>query len=107
MTSSRFVGLSLGITAYLALLVAPVPEPVTKGLAAAFTVLMWGYLGWAFFELLRAYASLYEEAPRATTFVPLQEIGARFCGVIRPNSVRILVMVGWGDGPGMVGSAVL
>ncbi|HYO67857.1 MAG TPA: hypothetical protein VEU33_17415 [Archangium sp.] len=86
--------LSLGITAYLALLVAPVPEPVTKGIAAAFTVLMWGYLGWEFFDLLRAYARLYDEAPRASTFAELREIGERFGRVIGPNSVRILLIVG-------------
>ncbi|OJH35760.1 hypothetical protein [Cystobacter ferrugineus] len=59
--------LSIGITAYMALLVAPVPEPVTKGLAATLTVLLWGYLGWEFFDLLRAYAQLYEDAPQAST----------------------------------------
>ena len=47
--------LSFTITAYMALLLAP--EPVTKGVALAFSVLMWGYLGWEFFDLLRAYRS--------------------------------------------------
>ncbi|MGZ3458665.1 MAG: SitA5 family polymorphic toxin [Archangium sp.] len=86
--------LSFTITAYMALLLVPVPEPVTKGLATAFTVLMWGYLGWEFFDLLRAYAQLYEDAPRASTFAELREIGERFGRVIGPNTVRILVMVG-------------
>lgn len=86
--------LSFSITAYLALLLAPVPEPVTKGVAAAFTVLLWGYLGWEFFDLLRAYARLYDEAPRATSFAELREIGERFGRVIGPNSVRILLIVG-------------
>ncbi|WP_152621856.1 hypothetical protein [Archangium violaceum] len=86
--------LSISITVYMALLVAPVPEPVTKGIAAAFTVLLWGYLGWEFFDLLRAYARLYDEAPRASTFAELREIGERFGRVIGPNSVRILLIVG-------------
>jgi hypothetical protein len=86
--------LSFSITAYMALLIAPVPEPVTKGIAAAFTVLLWGYLGWEFFDLLRAYARLYDEAPRASTFAELREIGERFGRVIGPNSVRILLIVG-------------
>ncbi|HEX5748890.1 MAG TPA: hypothetical protein VFZ09_21800 [Archangium sp.] len=86
--------LSFSITAYMALLVAPVPEPVTKGVAAAFTVLLWGYLGWEFFDLLRAYARLYDEAPRASTFAELREIGERFGRVIGPNSARILLIVG-------------
>jgi hypothetical protein len=83
--------LSFTITAYMALLLAP--EPVTKGAALAFSVLMWGYLGWEFFDLLRAYAQLYEDAPRASTFAELREVGDRFGRVIGPNSVRILVMV--------------
>lgn len=84
--------LSLTIAGYMALLLAP--EPVTKGVAAAFTVLMWGYLGWEFLDLLRAYARLYEDAPRASTFAELREIGTRFGRVIGPNSVRILILVG-------------
>ncbi|MCY1076534.1 hypothetical protein OV287_18820 [Archangium sp. miwbw1] len=83
--------LSFTITAYMALLLAP--EPVTKGAALAFSVLMWGYLGWEFFTLLRAYAQLYEDAQRASTFAELREVGERFGRVIGPNSVRILVMV--------------
>ncbi|MET0401259.1 MAG: hypothetical protein ABW123_02605, partial [Cystobacter sp.] len=54
----------------------------------------WGYLGYEFFDLLRAYAQLYEDAPRASTFAELREIGERFGRVIGPNSVRILVIVG-------------
>jgi len=86
--------LSISIAGYMALLLAPIPEPVTKGIALAFTVLMWGYLGWEFFDLLRAYARLHEEAPRATSFAELRETGERFGRVIGPNSVRILVLVG-------------
>jgi hypothetical protein len=86
--------LSVTVVVYMGLLLAPVPEPVTKGIALAFTVLMWGYLGWEFFDLLRAYAQLHEDAPRASTFAELREIGERFGRVIGPNSVRILVLVG-------------
>jgi hypothetical protein len=86
--------LSISIAGYMVLLLAPVPEPVTKGIALAFTVLLWGYLGWEFFDLLRAYAQLHEDAPRASTFAELRETGERFGRVIGPNSVRILVLVG-------------
>lgn len=86
--------LSITLVVYMGLLLAPVPEPVTKSIAGAFTLLLWGYLGWEFFDLLRAYARLHEEAPRASTFAELREIGERFGRVIGPNSVRILVMVG-------------
>jgi hypothetical protein len=84
--------LSIAITGYMALLLAP--EPVSKGVAAAFSVLLWGYLGWEFFDLIRAYAQLSEEAARASTFAELSEAGERFGRIIGPNSVRILVLVG-------------
>ncbi|WNG32278.1 hypothetical protein F0U61_00620 [Archangium violaceum] len=83
---------SLAITTYMALVLAP--EAISKGAAIAFTVLLWGYLGWEFLDLLQAYARLYEDAPRASTFAELREVGERFGQVIGPNSVRILVMVG-------------
>jgi hypothetical protein len=83
---------SVGIAAYMALLVAP--EPVSKGVAGAFSLLLWGYLGWEFWELLQAYIQLVEDVERATTFEQLREAGERFGRVIGPNSVRILVMVG-------------
>ena len=86
--------ISMSITIYMALLLAPVPEPVTKGAALVFSAALWGYLGYEFFDLMRAYAQLYEDAPRASTFAELREIGERFGRVIGPNSVRILVIVG-------------
>lgn len=86
--------ISMSITIYMALLLAPVPEPVTKGAALVFSAALWGYLGYEFFDLLRAYARLYEDAPRASTFAELREIGEIFGRVIGPNSVRILVIVG-------------
>jgi len=86
--------ISIGITGYMALLLAPVPEPVTKGAALVFSAALWGYLGYEFFDLLRAYAQLYEDAPRASSFAELREIGERFGRVIGPNSMRILVIVG-------------
>jgi len=86
--------LSISITAYMALLLAPVPEPITKGAALVFSAALWGYLGYEFFDLLRAYARLYEAAPQASTFAELREIGESFGRVIGPNSVRILVIVG-------------
>jgi hypothetical protein len=84
---------SISITVYMALLLAPVPEPITKGVALVFSAALWGYLGYEFFDLLRAYAQLYEAAPRASSFAELREIGERFGRVIGPNSVRILVIV--------------
>jgi hypothetical protein len=83
---------SLSLTGYMALLV--VPEPFSKGVAAAATVLLWGYLGWELWDLIRAYVRLSEESARATRFEQLREAGNRFAGTIGPNSVRIMVLVG-------------
>jgi len=85
--------ISISITVYMALLLAPVPEPITKGAALVFSAAMWAYLGWEFFDLIKAYAELYEDAPQAATFAELREIGERFGRVIGPNSVRVLVVV--------------
>jgi hypothetical protein len=83
---------SLSITGYMALLV--VPEPLSKGVAAVATVLLWGYLGWELWDLVRAYIRLSEESAQATRFEQLREAGTRFASTIGPNSVRILVLVG-------------
>jgi hypothetical protein len=83
---------SISITAYMALLVAP--EPVSKGVAATFAVLLWGYLGTELWGLLDGWMALSEESARATTFAELREAGERFGQRIGPNSVRILVLVG-------------
>jgi hypothetical protein len=83
---------SLSITGYMALLV--VPEPISKGVAAVATVLLWGYLGWELWDLIRAYIRLSEESAQATRFDQLREAGNRFASTIGPNSVRIIVLVG-------------
>jgi hypothetical protein len=55
---------------------------------------MWGYLGWEFFDLIRAYFRLWEEAAQSSTFAELREAGDRFGKVIGPNSLRILLLLG-------------
>ncbi|WNG59151.1 hypothetical protein F0U59_33795 [Archangium gephyra] len=84
--------LSLTLIGYLALVAAP--EPVSKGVATALALLMWGYLGWEFFDLVRAWFQLWKEAAEASTFAELREAGDRFGKVIGPNSVRILLLLG-------------
>jgi hypothetical protein len=91
-TTQLWKTLSLTLIGYMALLVAP--EPISKGVAAALTLLLWGYLGWEFFDLVRAYFQLWEEAAQAATFTELREAGERFGRVIGPNSVRILLLLG-------------
>jgi HNH/ENDO VII superfamily nuclease len=91
-TTQLWTTLSLTLIGYMALVAAP--EPVSKGVAAALAVLMWGYLGWELFDLVRAYFQLWEEAAEANTFAELREAGDRFGKVIGPNSVRILLLLG-------------
>jgi hypothetical protein len=83
---------SISITGYMALLI--VPEPISKGVAAVATVILWGYLGWELWDLIRAYIQLSEESAQATRFDQLREAGNRFASTIGPNSVRIIVLVG-------------
>jgi hypothetical protein len=91
-SSQLWTTVSIALGAYLTLLA--MPEPISKGVASVLTLVMWGYLGWEFFDLLRAYIQLSGDAERATTFAELREAGERFGRVIGPNSVRILVMLG-------------
>jgi hypothetical protein len=91
-TTQLWTTLSLTLIGYMALVAAP--EPVSKGVAAALALIMWGYLGWELFDLVRAYFRLWEEAVEASTFAELREAGDRFGKVIGPNSVRILLLLG-------------
>ncbi|MGZ3459614.1 MAG: AHH domain-containing protein [Archangium sp.] len=91
-TAQLWSTLSLTIIGYMALVAAP--EPVSKSVAAALALIMWGYLGWELFDLVRAYFKLWEEAAEASTFAELREAGDRFGKVIGPNSVRILLLLG-------------
>ena len=91
-TTQLWTTLSITLIGYMALVAAP--EPVSKGVAAALAFLMWGYLGWEFFDLIQAYFQLWEEAAEASTFAELREAGNHFGRVIGPNSVRILLMLG-------------
>ena len=91
-TTQLWTTLSITLIGYLALVSAP--EPVSKGVAAALALLMWGYLGWELFDLMRAWFKLWEEAAEASTFAELREAGVRFGKVIGPNSVRILLLLG-------------
>jgi hypothetical protein len=91
-TTQLWTALSITLIGYMALVAAP--EPVSKGVAAALALLMWGYLGWELFDLIRAWFRLWEEAAEASTFAELREAGDRFGKVIGPNSMRILLLLG-------------
>jgi hypothetical protein len=91
-TTQLWTTLSMTLIGYMALVTAP--EPISKGLATALTLLMWGYLGWELFDLARAWFKLWEEAAEASTFEELREAGDRFGMTIGSNSVRILLLLG-------------
>jgi hypothetical protein len=102
------------MSTYLVLLMFPVPEPVTKGLAAALTVYLVAYLGlgpvWAMVE---AGWRLLGDSQRATTAGELKEAGQRFGRVLGDSGMRVFLLLATaalggkqgfvGKGPGLPG----
>jgi hypothetical protein len=102
------------MSTYLLLLMLPVPEPVTKGLAAVLTVYLVVYLG---LGPVRAMAQagwrLLEDSERATTAGELKHAGHRFGRVLGDSGMRVLLLLATtalggkesflGKGPGLPG----
>jgi len=79
---------------YLVLLLAPVPEPVTKGVAAVLTVYLVAYLGLGpMRELVRAGDRLLEESERATSTEELRAAGQRFGRMLGDSGMRVLLLM--------------
>ena len=79
---------------YLVLLLVPVPEPVTKGVAAVLTLYLVVYLGLGpMRELVRAGDRLLEESERATTTGELRAAGQRFGRVLGDSGMRVLLLM--------------
>jgi len=79
---------------YLVLLLVPVPEPVTKGVAAVVTLYLVVYLGLGpMRELVRAGDRLLEESERATTTEELRAAGQRFGRVLGDSGMRVLLLM--------------
>jgi len=79
---------------YLVLLLVPVPEPVTKGVAAVVTLYLVVYLGLGpMRELVRAGDRLLEESERATTTGELRAAGQRFGRVLGDSGMRVLLLM--------------
>jgi len=79
---------------YLVLLLVPVPEPVTKGVAALLTLYLVVYLGLGpMRELVRAGDRLLEESERATTTGELRAAGQRFGRVLGDSGMRVLLLM--------------
>jgi len=81
-----------GITMYAVLWV--IPEPTSKGIAAAMTIVLVGYVGVdTLYTLGRGWATLIDRADAATTFDGLWDAGEEYAKVMGANNARILVMV--------------
>jgi hypothetical protein len=79
---------------YLVLLLVPVPEPVTKGVAAVLTLYLVAYLGLGpMRDLVRAGDRLLEESARATSALELRAAGQRFGRVLGDSGMRVLLLM--------------
>ncbi|MBM7118623.1 AHH domain-containing protein [Archangium primigenium] len=80
-----------GLSLYLVVLMAP--EPISKGLATAMTLWLWGYLGSELWDLLSATQGLWDEAEAARTFLELRDASERYAKVLGPNTLRVLILL--------------
>lgn len=80
-----------GLSLYLVVLMAP--EPISKGLALAMTLFLWGYLGHELWELISATKDLWDEAEAASTFHELRDASERYAQVLGPNTLRVLIIL--------------
>ncbi|PTL83158.1 hypothetical protein [Vitiosangium sp. GDMCC 1.1324] len=76
------------------LLTLMMPEPMTKGLAAALTLYLVAYLGLGpVLSMLEAGWRLLEDSQRATTVEHLKEAGHRFGRVLGDSGMRVLLLL--------------
>jgi hypothetical protein len=81
-----------GVTMYAVLWV--IPEPTSKAIAAAMTIVLVGYVGVdTLYTLGAGWKELIDHAGTATTFEELKAEGERFARVMGADNARILVMV--------------
>jgi len=80
------------MTLYLMLWV--LPEPFSKGLAAAMTVALIGYLGFdTVWSLFQGWTRLVAEVDNASSFDQVRTSGRRFSKVMGPNAARVFVLL--------------
>jgi hypothetical protein len=80
------------MTMYLMLWV--LPEPLSKGVAAAMTVALIGYLGIdTVWSLIQGWTQLVEQVDKAASFEQVRASGQRFGKVMGRNSARIFVLL--------------
>ncbi|OJT18393.1 hypothetical protein BO221_40705 [Archangium sp. Cb G35] len=90
-SAHAMTALLTGLSLYLVVLMAP--EPISKGLALAMTVFLWGYLGVELWELISATEDLWDAAEAASTFQELSGASERYARVLGPNTVRVLILL--------------
>jgi hypothetical protein len=70
-----------------------VPEPTTKAVAAAMTLLLVGYLGLStVYGLMDGWARMADAAHHATTFEELRAAGAEFGKVLGEDAARAMIL---------------
>jgi hypothetical protein len=69
------------------------PEPISKSLAIAMTLFLWGYLGTELWGLISATSRLWDETKNARTFHELRESSERYAQVLGPNTLRVLILL--------------
>jgi len=81
-----------GVTMYAVLWV--IPEPTSKAIAAAMTIVLVGYIGvHTLYTLGAGWSDLIDRADAATTFDALKDAGKGYAKVMGADNARILVMV--------------
>jgi hypothetical protein len=71
-----------------------VPEPATKGVAAALTLALIGYVGFdTFWSLIAGFRRLMDEVDRVATFDELRDAGERFGKVMGRNAARAFALL--------------
>ncbi|MCY1076804.1 AHH domain-containing protein [Archangium sp. miwbw1] len=80
-----------GLSLYLVALMAP--EPISKSLALAMTLFLWGYLGHELWGLISATKQLWDEVEAVSTFHELLGSSERYAQVLGPNTLRVLILL--------------
>ena len=80
-----------GLSLYLVVLMAP--EPISKGVALAMTLFLWGYLGRELWGLISATQELWDAADEVRTFHELRGASERYARVLGPNTLRVLLLL--------------
>ena len=90
-SAHAMTALLTGLSLYLVVLMAP--EPISKGLALAMTLFLWGYLGVELWELISATKDLWDAVEEASTFHELRGASERYARVLGPNTLRVLILL--------------